>query len=66
VAVEEFPPIMTSDQAATMLQCSRTQVQILARNAIIPANRTPSGRWRFSRDALLKWAAGERAGVPSA
>ncbi|MHB8188958.1 MAG: helix-turn-helix domain-containing protein [Ferrimicrobium sp.] len=56
--MSEYPLILTSDQAAEILQCSVNHVQALAHDGIIPANRSPNGRWRFSRDALVKWASG--------
>ncbi|NNN15581.1 MAG: helix-turn-helix domain-containing protein [Acidimicrobiaceae bacterium] len=59
----DFPEIMDSDQAACFLRRSRTHVQGLARDGIIPANRAPNGRWVFSRAALVSWAAGEKVGV---
>lgn len=59
----EFSEIMDSDQAARFLRCSRSHVQSLARNGIVPANRAPNGRWCFSRAALIAWAAGEKLGV---
>ncbi|WP_298210402.1 helix-turn-helix domain-containing protein [Ferrimicrobium sp.] len=52
--------ILDSDAAARLLGCSRSHVQSLARDGIIPANRAPNGRWVFSRQALVSWAAGER------
>jgi hypothetical protein len=59
--VDDWPPILDSYGAAALLQCSVSHVQSLARDGIVPANRSPSGRWRFGRDALISWA----AGVPS-
>jgi excisionase family DNA binding protein len=55
---EELPPILDSHEAAVLLRCSVSHVQGLARDGVVPANRSPAGRWRFSRDALLLWAAG--------
>ncbi len=57
--VETYPPILTSAQAAELLQCSRYHVQGLARDGLIPAWRTPNGQWRFSRDRLIAVVAGE-------
>lgn len=56
----DFPPILTSDQAAQLLQCSVQYIQGLARDEIIPAWRTPGGQWRFSRDRLIAVVAGEK------
>ncbi len=53
-----FPPILDSHEAAALLRCSVSHMQSLARDGVVPANRSPAGRWRFSRDALLLWAAG--------
>ncbi|WP_367280691.1 helix-turn-helix domain-containing protein [Ferrimicrobium sp.] len=49
---------MDSAQAAEFLGCSKCHVQGLARDGIIPANRAPNGRWKFSRPALVAWASG--------
>lgn len=62
--MSDFPPILTAEQAAELLQCSIRHVQSLAAEGILPANRAPNGRWKFSRDALIKWAAGEMNGEP--
>ena len=35
--VETYPPILTSAQAAELLQCSRYHVQGLARDGLFPA-----------------------------
>jgi hypothetical protein len=55
---EAFPPILDSRLASELLRCTVCEVQKLARAGIIPANRAPNGRWKFSRDALLEWSAG--------
>lgn len=55
---EELPPILDSHDAAALLRCSVSHIQALARDGVVPANRSPAGRWRFSRAALILWAAG--------
>ncbi|WP_366525897.1 helix-turn-helix domain-containing protein [Ferrimicrobium sp.] len=57
-----FPPILNSREAAEMLRCGVTHIQALARDGVIPANRSPGGRWRFSRDALILWTTGVQPG----
>lgn len=57
-----FPPILNSREAAKMLRCGVTHIQALARDGVIPANRSPGGRWRFSRDALILWTTGAQPG----
>jgi len=58
----ELPPILDSHEAAVLLRCSVSHVQGLARDGVVPANRSPAGRWRFSRDALLGAAGGWEVG----
>ncbi|WP_298340107.1 helix-turn-helix domain-containing protein [Ferrimicrobium sp.] len=55
---DTFPPILDSKLAAKLLHCTVNEVQKLAREGIIPANRAPNGRWKFSRDALIAWCVG--------
>ncbi len=50
----DFPPILTSEQAAELLQCSMPHIQGLARDGIIPGWRAPNGQWRFARDRLIQ------------
>ncbi len=56
--MDDLPAILTSNQAARLLQMDCKTITEMARDGIVPANRAPGGRWKFSRDALIKWSEG--------
>lgn len=69
----EYPPIMTTAQAASLLSVHVEYLRRMVREGRIPAHRFPGGREiRFVRDELIAWvseqpgydrspSAGERA-----
>ena len=59
----DFPPILDVRAASSLLMLSDRTIREMAANGEIPANRTPGGKWRFSRDALIRWAEGTAAHV---
>ena len=61
--LEDYPPVMTTSQAAEMLQMSVSHLRHLVRNGKIPARRMEGGRsLRFLRDELIEWVRGMPSG----
>jgi len=57
----QLPPMLTADEASTMLRVRKPQLYALARDGIVPAVRI--GRAiRFNRDQLRAWI--ESGGAP--
>jgi excisionase family DNA binding protein len=55
-AAAGFPPILTTAQAAELLQVHVEYLRRMVREARIPAHRFPGGREiRFHRDELIEW-----------
>jgi len=53
---EAFPPILTTAQAAELLQVHVEYLRKMVREGRIPAHRFPGGREiRFVRDELITW-----------
>jgi len=51
-----FPPILTTAQAAELLQVHVEYLRRMVREGRIPAHRFPGGREiRFHRDELIAW-----------
>lgn len=51
-----FPPILTTAQAAELLQVHVEYLRRMVREGRIPAHRFPGGREiRFHRDELIEW-----------
>lgn len=57
-AAPALPLILTVEQAADLLQMSTPVVRKLARDGTVLARRV-GGQWRFSRDRLHRYIAGE-------
>jgi excisionase family DNA binding protein len=58
----QFPPIMTTAQAAELLSVHVEYLRRMVREGRIPAHRFPGGREiRFVRDELIAWV-GEQPG----
>ena len=56
VTTEAFPPILTTAQAAELLQVHVEYLRKMVREDRIPAHRFPGGREiRFVRDELIAW-----------
>jgi excisionase family DNA binding protein len=51
------PDVLTSAQAAELLQVDEDELLALAEKGSIPGRRI-GDRWRFSRPALIEWLAG--------
>lgn len=61
---DERPEVMTSAQAAELLQMNRIYLVTLARDGTIPGHRF--GRhWRFLRSELLAWIAAQGPNGPA-
>ncbi len=61
-AASQFPPIMTTAQAAELLSVHVEYLRRMVREGRIPAHRFPGGREiRFVRDELIAWV-GEQPG----
>jgi excisionase family DNA binding protein len=58
--IENYPPILTIDQAAELLQYERHKVYELINKKVIPTF-PPGARWgrRISRDVLMKIVSGQ-------
>jgi excisionase family DNA binding protein len=55
-SIEAFPPILTTAQAAELLQVHVEYLRKMVRENRIPAHRFPGGREiRFHRDELIAW-----------
>lgn len=55
--MDEFPIILTLEQAAELLQLSARTVQRLVSRGRMPGRRI-GGQWRFDRDQLREWVRG--------
>lgn len=56
----QFPPIMTTAQAAELLSVHVEYLRRMVREGRIPAHRFPGGREiRFVRDELIAWVAAQ-------
>ena len=56
VASEAYPPILTTADAAELLQVHVEYLRKMVREGRIPAHRFPGGREiRFLRDELIAW-----------
>ena len=53
----EFPDVLTVEQAAELLQLSAKTLKRLAQAERVPSRRV-GNQWRFSRQALMDWLAG--------
>jgi excisionase family DNA binding protein len=51
------PEVLTSEQAAELLQVTAEEVVALAEEGTLPGRRI-GAQWRFSRPALIAWLAG--------
>jgi len=59
-AAVQFPPIMTTAQAAELLSVHVEYLRRMVREGRIPAHRFPQGREiRFLRDELIEWVAAQ-------
>jgi excisionase family DNA binding protein len=57
-AADQYPPIMTTAQAAELLSVHVEYLRRMVREGRIPAHRFPGGREiRFVRDELIAWVA---------
>jgi excisionase family DNA binding protein len=55
--MDEYPVILTLEQAAEMLQLSARTVQRMVSKGRMPGRRI-GGQWRFDRDQLREWVRG--------
>ena len=55
--MNEYPIILTLEQAAEMLQLSARTVQRMVSKGKMPGRRI-GGQWRFDRDQLREWVRG--------
>ncbi len=62
--MDEFPIILTLEQAAEMLQLSARTVQRLVSKGKMPGRRI-GGQWRFDRDQLREWVCGADVEPPA-
>ena len=52
----DFPPVLTTADAAELLQVHVEYLRKLVRDGKVPCHRFPGGReMRFDRDELLEW-----------
>ena len=56
--MNEYPIILTLEQAAEMLQLSTRTVQRMVSKSKMPGRRI-GGQWRFDRDQLREWVRDE-------
>ena len=55
-SLDDYPAVMDSADVADLLGHTVKQIQVMARDGRLPAERPPgSHRWRFRRDELLAW-----------
>jgi excisionase family DNA binding protein len=54
-----LPEILTAKEVASLLKIRISTVYKLAEEGKIPGRRIIGRFWRFHRDTLLKWVAGE-------
>lgn len=62
--MDEFPIILTLDQAAELLQLSPRTVQRMVSKGKMPGRRI-GGQWRFDRDQLREWVRGAKVESPA-
>ena len=55
--MDEYPMILTLEQAAELLQLSARTVQRMVSKGKMPGRRI-GGQWRFDRDQLREWVRG--------
>jgi excisionase family DNA binding protein len=55
-----FPPILTIEQVAQMLQCSKSCVEKLSSSGKLNFAKSSRGPVRFWRDRVIAWIFGER------
>jgi len=61
----DLPEIMTIGEAAQFLRISSSSLYKLAQDGRIPCQKV--GRhWRFHRETLLHWVAGQKSPIPLA
>ena len=63
--MDEYPMILTLEQAAEMLQLSARTVQRMVSKGKMPGRRI-GGQWRFDRDQLREWVRGADVEPPAA
>lgn len=57
---EQYPPILTTVEAAQLLSVHVENLRKMVRENRIPAHRFPGGReMRFLRDELIEWVAAQ-------
>ncbi|MCP4572809.1 MAG: helix-turn-helix domain-containing protein [bacterium] len=54
----EFPPILTLEQAARLLQVSTRTIQRMVKDGRLPGRQVGS-QWRFDREQIRAWVRGE-------
>ncbi|AEJ60626.1 putative PTS IIA-like nitrogen-regulatory protein PtsN [Spirochaeta thermophila DSM 6578] len=59
--LDEYPPILTTEEVARILRLSERTVLKFAREGTIPAMKV-GGQFRFSRDKLAEWIERQMAG----
>jgi len=62
--MNEYPVILTLEQAAEMLQLSTRTIQRLVNKGRMPGRRI-GGQWRFDRDQLREWVRGADMEAPA-
>lgn len=56
----DYPPVLTTAQAAELLQVHPESLRKMVREGRVPNHRFPEGRaLRFMRDELLAWLAAQ-------
>jgi excisionase family DNA binding protein len=56
----DFPPVLTTAQAAELLQVHPESLRKMVREGRVPVHRFPEGRaLRFIKDELLAWLASQ-------
>jgi excisionase family DNA binding protein len=62
----DYPPVLTTAQAAELLQVHPESLRKMVREGRVPNHRFPEGRaLRFMRDELLDWLASQPGGEQS-
>ena len=56
--MNDYPEIMTMEEAAAMLQVSTRTIQRMVADGRMPGRQVGS-QWRFHRDQLREWVRGE-------
>ena len=62
--MDEYPIILTLEQAAEMLQLSARTVQRMVSKGKMPGRRI-GGQWRFDREQLCEWVRGAEVEQPA-